>query len=196
MKYIYVVLIMIVLVGGYFIFRPHKIEPTPKVIYCIGDSLTYGVGSGGKSYPDFLQEMMPDYKVVNLGVSGNTTEQMLARIPSDRGYYVIWGGINDIYRDIPLEVTKSNLLKMYQGRKAVFLNITPSRGDKGWAPDKQIRTDELNKWISQYNFVNVHDLVEDPLKPDYLLPLYSADGLHLQQDGYTVVANAISHNLW
>src|SRR4051812_18977805 len=53
-----------------------------QTIVAFGDSLTAGYGvESGFSYPDYLQkELGPKYHVMNLGVSGNTSGEGLARI--------------------------------------------------------------------------------------------------------------------
>src|SRR5258708_5711300 len=56
-----------------------------RVIAAFGDSLTAGYGvESGYSYPDFLQKQLDQagrkYRVVNAGVSGDTTSGGLARI--------------------------------------------------------------------------------------------------------------------
>jgi lysophospholipase L1-like esterase len=57
--------------------------PNPNLerkIVCFGDSLTEGKGANpGETYPDFLNKMT-NIQVINLGVSGNTSVQGLARI--------------------------------------------------------------------------------------------------------------------
>jgi lysophospholipase L1-like esterase len=48
--------------------------PPPKRVACVGDSITYGIGSDpGKSYPSQLQAQLgPGWLVGNFGVSGRT----------------------------------------------------------------------------------------------------------------------------
>jgi acyl-CoA thioesterase-1 len=68
-------------------------EPAPRskapddrpIIVAFGDSLTAGFGADpGKSYPDFLQQELDRrgyrYRVVNAGISGETTTDALARL--------------------------------------------------------------------------------------------------------------------
>src|SRR5690242_8291886 len=55
------------------------------VIACFGDSLTAGMGlEPGQTFPDLLQKDLDRrglrYRVVNLGVSGDTTQDGLARL--------------------------------------------------------------------------------------------------------------------
>lgn len=57
-----------------------------NIINSWGDSLTYGQGSSGKTYPQVLQDLIDndediteEYKVINCGVKGDTTPGILAR---------------------------------------------------------------------------------------------------------------------
>lgn len=57
-----------------------------NIILAWGDSLTYGQGGNGITYPKVLQELIDDnnditeqYKVINCGVQGDTTPGILAR---------------------------------------------------------------------------------------------------------------------
>src|SRR4051794_34458066 len=66
---------------------PPVVADTRPVIVCFGDSLSAGYGvEPGKSFPDVLQQMLDardlKYRVVNLGVSGDTTTDGLERISS------------------------------------------------------------------------------------------------------------------
>jgi hypothetical protein len=70
--------------------RPADTRP---VIAAFGDSLTAGFGAEpGKSYPDYLQQLLDRagyrYRVVNLGISGDTTnggvETVTANDPHDQ----------------------------------------------------------------------------------------------------------------
>ena len=91
------------------------------LIVCFGDSLTAGYGTDvGQSYPDFLQQRLDaagyHYKVVNAGVSGNTTKDgvdRLAHIVARKPKIVVleFGG-NDGLRGLPLEATEQNMATM------------------------------------------------------------------------------------
>ncbi len=63
---------------------PTKPDNRPTLV-CFGDSLTAGYGTDpGDSYPDFLQTDLDargyHYRVVNEGISGNTTKDAVARL--------------------------------------------------------------------------------------------------------------------
>jgi acyl-CoA thioesterase-1 len=91
-----------------------------KTILFFGDSLTagYGLGdAGNESFPALIQQKINqdnlDYRIVNAGVSGDTSAGGLNRIdywlsqPVD--VFVLELGINDIMRGIPPTRTSQNL---------------------------------------------------------------------------------------
>src|SRR5215475_2952739 len=85
------------------------------VIVAFGDSLTAGFGADpGKSYPDFLQQEVDRrgyrYRVMNAGISGETTTDALARLNmvtslSPAIVIVEFGG-NDGLRGLPVATTR------------------------------------------------------------------------------------------
>lgn len=96
------------------------IAAPPKTILFFGDSLTAGYGldePSTESYPARLGEKLrmsyPTWKIINAGLSGETTSGGLRRIdwvlrqPVDI-FFLALGG-NDGLRGIPTTVTKSNL---------------------------------------------------------------------------------------
>ncbi|MBS1814297.1 MAG: arylesterase [Acidobacteria bacterium] len=95
-----------------------RVDDGRPVIACFGDSITAGYGTAaGESYPDDLQRLLDQagyrYRVVNLGVSGNTTKDGLDRV--DRvmslspAITVVEFGGNDGLRGIPVANTRKNL---------------------------------------------------------------------------------------
>jgi acyl-CoA thioesterase-1 len=101
-------------------------EPAPRsaapdarpVIVAFGDSLTAGFGADpGKSYPDFLQQELDRrgyrYRVVNAGISGETTTDALARLSTvtalKPAVVIVEFGGNDGLRGLPIATTSSNL---------------------------------------------------------------------------------------
>ncbi len=94
---------------------------TRPAIVCFGDSITAGFGlDAGQSFPDLLQQDLDRhalrYRVVNLGVSGDTTQDGLARVPmalAEKPAIVILElGGNDGLRGIPIAITQANLAQM------------------------------------------------------------------------------------
>ena len=61
-------------------------------VYALGDSLTFGAGSGGFNYVDRISDLT-GLKVINKGISGDTTEMMLKRTNfPDASKVIVWGG--------------------------------------------------------------------------------------------------------
>ncbi|MDP9039679.1 MAG: arylesterase, partial [Acidobacteriota bacterium] len=88
------------------------------ILVCFGDSLTAGFGADpGQAYPDFLQQDLDrlglHYRVVNLGVSGNTTKDGVARLPDVLALHpalvVVEFGGNDGLRGLPIADSRANL---------------------------------------------------------------------------------------
>jgi acyl-CoA thioesterase-1 len=106
--------------------RGGETEPAPQspapddrpAIVAFGDSLTAGFGADtGKSYPDFLQQELDRrgyrYRVVNAGISGETTTDALARLSTvtalKAAVVIVEFGGNDGLRGLPVSTTMSNL---------------------------------------------------------------------------------------
>jgi acyl-CoA thioesterase-1 len=108
------------------------------LLVCFGDSLTAGLGTDpGQSYPDYLQadldKLHYHYRVVNEGVSGNTTKDGVERLPEILGLHpavvVVEFGGNDGLRGLPNADTRANLDLMvgtltHAGIKVALAGIT------------------------------------------------------------------------
>jgi len=111
---------------------------TRPVIACFGDSLTAGMGlDPGQSFPDLLQRDLDNrglkYRVENMGVSGDTTQDGVGRLAfavSEKPAIVILElGANDGLRGQPIIGTRANLAHMIEGfqkagSKVVLAGIT------------------------------------------------------------------------
>ena len=109
-----------------------------KVLAAFGDSLTAGFGAPpGKSYPDFLQQEIDrksyPWRVVNLGTSGDTSTDGLARLPEALDLHpqivILELGANDGLRGIPIDRMRENLQQMITafqnaGAKVVLAGMT------------------------------------------------------------------------
>jgi len=101
-------------------------------IVAIGDSTTAGTpgflsplesppnGAGDKEsqYSYWLMQMHPDWNVLNRGVNGERSDQILARfrrnvIEEEPEIAVILAGVNDIYQGLPSDYPARNLSRMY-----------------------------------------------------------------------------------
>ena len=125
-----------------------------NAVYTLGDSLT-----ATPTYPNKLAALLGSPWVVrNLGISGNTTTQMEARIDAhclnagDGEYIVILGGINDIAADASAATIEGNLQAMYSAAAAAGLTviactITPFKTNAAWSSGRQTVLDAVNAWI-------------------------------------------------
>jgi len=108
------------------------------VLVCFGDSLTAGLGTGpGQSYPDYLQadldKLHYHYRVVNGGISGNTTKDGVERLPEILALHpavaVVEFGGNDGLRGLRIDDTRANLDQIVRtlkdaGTKIALAGIT------------------------------------------------------------------------
>jgi acyl-CoA thioesterase-1 len=170
------------------------------LIVCFGDSLTAGLGTEpGKSYPDYLQTDLDakgyHYRVVNEGVSGNTTKDGVERVDSivtmKPAIVVVEFGGNDGLRGFRIEDSRANLDQIIGklkagGARIVLGGITlpPNYG-----PD----------YIKQFNetYVLLAKKYNAPLLPFLLQGVYGIDGLmqadniHATSEGNKIVAKNV-----
>ena len=111
---------------------------TRPAIVAFGDSLTAGFGADpGFSYPDFLQKDLDrlglQWRVVNAGVSGDTTTDGVNRLPEVLAYkpriVILEFGGNDGLRGLPLSTTRANLEQMIRalegaGARVILAGMT------------------------------------------------------------------------
>lgn len=84
-----------------------------KTIIAFGDSLVQGIGAtAGNDFPSVLSKLIGE-SIINMGVSGNTSADGLARIEEVKAQdpkvvLVLFGG-NDFLRKVPLKETFQNI---------------------------------------------------------------------------------------
>jgi acyl-CoA thioesterase I len=174
------------------------------VIVAFGDSLSAGYGADpGKSFPDFLQKDLDaaglHWRVLNAGVSGNTTtdgldriQEVLARKP--RITILEFGG-NDGLRGLPLATTRENLAAMIQmleatGSKVLLAGMTlpPNYGGDYVTKFGQIYVDLAKK----YNLPRIPFLLADvAFRPGMM----QQDGIHPTAEGNQIVAQTVMRYL-
>jgi acyl-CoA thioesterase-1 len=180
---------------------PIPSEPDNRpVIVAFGDSLTAGYGvDAGFSYPDFLQKEINNYRVVNAGISGDTTSGGVARIDTvtqlkPRIVILELGG-NDGLRGLPLASTRANLEQMItelrkSGARVVLAGITlpPNYG-----PDYIQEFEKIYKDLAaRYKLPFIPFLLEGVVGvPGMMQP----DGIHATVKGNEVVAKLVLRTL-
>ena len=170
---------------------------TRQLIVCFGDSLTAGYGADeGQSYPDFLQKDLDrdgyHYRVVNEGISGNTTKDGVDRVAGivrmKPVLVVLEFGGNDGLRGFKVDTTRTNLSTMIvalkkSGAKVVLAGMTlpPDYGP-----------DYVKAFTASYPVLGLkYDLPVIPflLKDAYGVDgMIQADGIHATDRGNEVVA--------
>jgi len=163
-----------------------------SVIVAFGDSLTQGVGvSVEQSYPAILQTLSGyKYKVVNSGVSGETTAQGVLRFAQvieqeQPRLIVLLEGGNDILKNIPREQTKDNLANMIAVAQAnniaVLLVGVPEKSV--FFSSAELYESLAEQWnIPLENNIVGHLMRRTSMKSDYV---------HFNEKGYQKLAEAI-----
>jgi acyl-CoA thioesterase I len=177
---------------------PSEADARP-VIVAFGDSITAGFGvSAGSSYPDVLQRELDSrgyrYRVVNAGVSGDTTSGGAARISGVTALkpeiVILELGGNDGLRGLPLDTTRANLESMIlslkaEGAEVVLAGMTlpPNYGPEYVPKFEQIYRDLARK----------HGLKLIPLTLEGVAgtDLVQEDGLHPTAEGSRRIAETI-----
>jgi acyl-CoA thioesterase-1 len=172
-----------------------------KVLVVFGDSLAAGYGLDvGQSFPDDLQKILDDQKlpwrVVNLGISGDTTEGGAARMDSATSLkpaiVLVELGGNDGLRGLPLAVTRKNLETMIQtfqgsGAKVVLAGITlPPNYGFDYVKSFTAIYQEL---AAKYHLTFMPFLLADIITKD--LHYLQRDGIHPTADGAQIVAGSV-----
>ncbi|MDQ6678561.1 MAG: arylesterase [Acidobacteriota bacterium] len=133
---------VIAIFGALFLGMASAAAPdTRPAVVAFGDSLSAGFGADpGKSFPDYLQRMLDQkgyhYRVVNAGVSGDTTtdgvERMREVLAVKPAVVILEFGGNDGLRGLPVAGTRANLEQMIvalqtSGAKVVLAGMTLPR---------------------------------------------------------------------
>src|SRR5215510_13611374 len=120
--------------------RPVTTDSRP-VILAFGDSLSAGYGvPRGAGYPERLQQRLDSlgykYRVVNMGISGDTTSgglsRMRAALEQKPAIVILELGANDGLRGLPVDRMQANLEEMItafqkSGAKIVLAGMTLPR---------------------------------------------------------------------
>jgi len=187
------------------------VEPTPveqpaepaagPLILAFGDSLTAGYGlNPEEAYPAVLQRLLRErgleYRVVNEGVSGDTTSSAMARVPmavaQEPAWVLLALGANDGLRGLDLQAMHENLrtiARQFQeaGAKVALLGM---KLPPNFGPD----------YVGQFESIypQVAEELDLPLLP-FLLEGVAAeerlnqdDGIHPTAEGAAIVAQTVA----
>jgi acyl-CoA thioesterase-1 len=174
-----------------------------KNILFFGNSLTAGYGvDPSEAYPALIQDKIDslhlNYKIINAGVSGETTSDGNSRIdwilkqPID--IFVLELGGNDGLRGIPLSVTEKNLQSIIDKVKAKYpevkiilegIQIPPNMG-----PDYTTKFKEIYPRLASENKIELIPFLLKGVGGDP--KLNQRDGIHPTAEGHKIVAE----NVW
>ncbi len=160
-------------------------EPSETVIVALGDSLTAGLGlPQDQSFSVQLERALRgrgrNVRVVNAGVSGDTTAAGLARLdwamPDDASAVIVELGANDALQGLPPEATKTELEKIVKRLKARGLPVLLA----GMEAPRNLGRDYVEQFAALYrDLAKRYDLV---FYPFFLEGAALNDGL-MQSDG-------------
>lgn len=151
-------------------------------------------------FGDSITAWNPRKDVVNMGIPGDTTRDMLWRIEEIRSLsekrVVFMGGINDILMGISRERIVENLEKIVDILKTSFsevilLSILPIQGSE----KRKLEIVEINRLIEDMaerkcvGYIGCHSQFSDDRGE--LRDLYTTDGIHLSTYGYSLLNNII-----
>ncbi len=171
-----------------------------QVILAFGDSLTAGFGVDARdSYPARLQRLLVEkgysYKVVNAGVSGDTSAGGAARIDwvlqHDPEIVILELGANDGLRGLSLSEMRKNLGEIIEacqkkGAKVLLagMEITPNLGVEY---SKEFR-ESFTQLAKQYKIFLIPFFLENvAARPELTRP----DGVHPLAEGYAIVTQTV-----
>lgn len=185
-------------------FAAPPVSDTRPVIAAFGDSLSAGFGvEQGKSFPDDLQRLIDAagfrYRIVNLGVSGDTTSDGVERLPSVLAVHpaivILEFGGNDGLRGLPVTAARKNFSQMIETLQKARIQILLAGMTlpRNYGPEyihsfEQIYID----LAKQYKLARVPFLLEGVGgHPDLTQP----DGIHPTAEGAAIVARTVMRYL-
>ena len=181
--------------------RSEESRSDGPVIVAFGDSLTAGFGlPRNESYPALLEKELSgrglEHRVVNEGVSGETTSAGLARVElalsSNPELVIIAFGANDGLRGLSIERMEANLDKMVRRFK--------SAGSKVLLAGIRLPPNYGPEYVADFEAVypKVAEALEVPLIPFLLEGVAAApdlnqvDGIHPNFEGNKIVAKLVA----
>jgi len=180
------------------------VRDTRPVILAFGDSLTAGYGvPRGSGYPEQLQSKLDGlgykYRLVNMGISGDTTSggraRMKAALDVMPAVVILELGANDGLRGQPVTEMQANLEEMItefqkRGAKVILAGMTLPR-NYGAAYVKSFE-EVFRSLAKKYNLALIPFFLEGVAgNPKYTLD----DFLHPNAEGYVLVTDIVMKTL-
>lgn len=186
----------------------------------IGDSTTAGTpqfrsplesppdgrGNPESQYSFWMMKLHPDWEVLNRGINGQRSDEILERFQRDvvlekPDYVIVLAGVNDVYQGRSVESVKSNLTAMYSAAVGASIRLVGATilpyDTMGMREVEAIR--ELNRWIRENAkgirilFCDTNAAVAHPAIPNMLRG--SPDGLHPGVLGYRIMGERLARTI-
>jgi lysophospholipase L1-like esterase len=190
-------------------------------IVALGDSTTAGTpawrspieappgGSGNEQsqYAYWLMQAHPEWEVLNRGVNGERSDEILDRFDRDvlsarPRAVVIIAGVNDVYQGRSADEVTKHLRLMYDRARDARVEVLAGTiiPFNTATPDQNRRMRSINAWIQREAQRDPHVVVVDTRRavamPDDQDRLVSSpDSLHPSVEGYHRMADAIRSSL-
>lgn len=174
-----------------------------KRIVAFGDSLTYGYGleDNNYSYPSLLQKKIDiegyKYKVINIGVNGETTSDGLLRVNSALSYepdlIILEFGANDYLKRLSPQTAQTNLeniIKFFDENKVKVVLVNIETSSLLPFPNNEEFSKIVPELAKKYGLVMIPSMLSGVLLNSELT---LEDRLHPNKDGYIKVVN---ENIW
>lgn len=189
-------------------------------LICLGDSITYGYGVRSAQRWTTLVGQALACPVVNLGVSGDTTGGMLARLNTEviprlrqqprgmRPTVLLMGGVNDIFYSGTDTAARANMGAMVQqvltagGRCVMLSPLTVSfptvmpEWQEVMRPSNEAVLEAYQQWMALFcrtfhvPYIPLYDLLRDA--DGTPRPELYLDGLHPTAEGHRIMAERIA----
>lgn len=204
---------MLLMNGALPVTQTRLAQHAPLVVVAIGSSSTQGFGSSepARSYPAQLEAELKQHhpgqsiRVLNMGVGGETAQQMLDRFERDvvahAPHLVIWQtGANDAMRGVELEEFAATLergLSSLKARGYDLVLMPPQYAPRVVAAPQRDAFLQRMYAIARAQRVPLFQRYEimrelAEREPEALQTLLNADGLHLNDLGYRCLARQLA----
>lgn len=161
-----------------------------------------GKGNPESQYTYWMMKLKPSWVVLNRGVNGERSDEILRRFGRDvlsekPDYVIILAGVNDIYQGRPGVVVQENLDRMYsESARAGIIPLAATVLPYNSAGNREsARIRELNGWIREraralsIPFCDTNAAVASKGNPERLSG--TPDGLHPDVAGYRAMGERL-----
>jgi acyl-CoA thioesterase I len=173
------------------------------VIAALGDSLTQGYGLPAEQgfvpqLEAWLQARGHEVRLINAGVSGDTTAGGLARIgwtltPDVQALIVTLGG-NDLLRGLPPEAARANLAGILEAAAGAGIEVLliGMEAPLNYGPDYKAAFDAIYPDpAAEYGTVYAESFLAPVVAAPDLRAVMQADGIHPNADGVALIVEAL-----